>query len=73
MGRVTIDFVKEDEMQSRTQGVSVRMTSFDFLFGIVLGQFLLRHGDILSRNLQSPHISAPEGHKVTRMTLMTLE
>ena len=65
----SLDFVKEAEMRSRIQGVSVCMTSFDFMFGILLGQLLLRHGDNLSRTLQSPHMSAAEGQKVARMTL----
>ena len=63
------DFVKEAEMRSRIQGVSVYMTSFDFMFGILLGQLLLRHSDNLSRTLQSPHMSAAEGQKLARMTL----
>ena len=49
------------------------MTSFEFMFGVVLDQLLLRHGDNLSRTLQSPHLSAAEGQKVARMTLQTLQ
>ena len=49
------------------------MTSFDFMFGIVLGQLLLRHGDNHSRTHETPHISAAEGQKVARMTLQTLQ
>ena len=62
-------FVKEVEMWSRIQGVSACMTSFDFTFGIVLGELLLQHGDNLSQTLQSPYISAAEGQKFARMTL----
>ena len=69
----SIDFVKKAEMQSRIQGVSACMTLFDFMFGIVLGELLLRRGDNLSQTLKSPHISAAEGHKFARMTLQTLQ
>ena len=69
----SLDFVKEAEMRSRIVGVSASMKSFDFLFGAVLGEMLLRHSDNLSRTLQSHHMSAVEGQTVASMTIKTLQ
>ena len=69
----SLDFVKEAEMRSRIVGVSASMKSFDFLFGTVLGEMLLRHSDNLSRTLQSHHMSAAEGQTVASMTIKTLQ
>ena len=48
------------------------MSSFDFLYGLVLGKMLLRHTDNLSRTIQKEHISAAEGQAVAGMTVSTL-
>ena len=69
----SLEFVKEAEMRSRIMGVLSRMTSFDFLFGVLLGELLFRHSDNLSKALQSSHMSAAEGQKVAAMTVKTLE
>ena len=69
----SLDFVKEAEMRSRIIGVSASMKSFDFLFGTVLGEMLLRHSDNLSRTLQSHYMSAAEGQTVASMTVTTLQ
>ena len=45
--------------------------SFDFFFGLVLGDLLLRHTDDLSRTLQNHQTSAAEGQAVASMTLKT--
>ena len=49
----SLDFVKETEMRNRIQGVASRMTSFDFFFGVSLGELLLKHSDNLSKTLQA--------------------
>ena len=54
----SLEFVKETEMRSRIMGVSTYMRSFDFFFGVFLGELLLRHSDNLSRTLQTPLMSA---------------
>ncbi len=38
-----------------------------------LGELILRHTDNLSRTLQSPKMSAPEGANVAAMAVATLE
>ena len=44
----------------RIIGVQTCMKSFDFLFGAMLGELLLRHTDNLSKTPQSPGISAAD-------------
>ena len=69
----SLDFVKDTEMSSRIQGVASRMTSFDFFFGVSLGELLLKHSDNLSKTLQASNMSAAEGQKVADMTIRTLQ
>ena len=49
------------------------MTKFNFLFGIFLGEMLLRHADNLSKTPQKKSISAAEGQQVGRMVIHTLQ
>ena len=44
----SLGVVKEAEMISRIVGISTSMKSFDFFFGVVLGEMLLWHSDNLS-------------------------
>ena len=69
----SLDFVKETEMRSSIQGVSACMNSFDFFFGVVLGELLLNHSDNLSKTLQSRHMSAAEGQTIAVKTIRTLQ
>ena len=45
------------------------MKSFDFYFGVSLGELLLNHSDNLSKTLQSASMSAAEGQKIADMTI----
>ena len=67
------DIVKETEMRSRIQDISVCMNSFNFFYGLVLAELLLNHSDNLSKTLQSLHMSAAEGPKAAEMTVHTLQ
>ena len=69
----SLQYVKETDMKSRKIGVKACMVSFDFLFGLMLGQLLLRHSDNLSQTLHSPSMSAAEGQYVAAMTVKTLQ
>ena len=69
----SLDIVKDAEMKSRIVGVASEMKSFDFFFGVMLGEMLLRHSDNLSKALQASHMSAAEGQVVASMTVKTLE
>lgn len=69
----SLDIVKDTEMRSRIQGVSACMQSFEFFYGLVLAQLLLRHSDNLSKTLQATQMSAAAGQKIAEMTVTTLQ
>ncbi len=64
--------VHDSETVARIGGVSAQMKLFDFYFGLVLGELLLRHTDNLSRSLQKKQISACEGQQTAEKTRKTL-
>ena len=47
----------DDEMRARITGVSATMHTFDFLFGVSLGNVLLNQTDHLSKNLHLKTVS----------------
>ena len=49
------------------------MKKFTFYFGVVLGELILRHTDILNQTLQKKVMSAAEGQDMARMTISTLQ
>ena len=55
---------KESEMRACIIGVQSYIKTFDFFFGIILGELILRHSDNLSKTLQSPKLSAAEAQMV---------
>ena len=69
----SLEIVKETEMRSRISGIAACMQSFDFFFGVMLSELILRHSDNLSKTLQSPKLSAAEGQGNAKMTLVTLK
>ena len=66
-------FSKDTESKSRIQGVSIEMKTFNFVFGAMLGELILRHADNLSSTLQKKSLSAAEGQLVDSMTVETLD
>ena len=68
----SVDHVRETEMRSRIQGISACMTTFDFFFGVSLGELLLNHSDNLSRTLQASSMSDAEEQKIANMNVKTL-
>jgi len=56
-----VDVVKDVEVKSRIREVSFPTCSFDFLFGKMLSEMILRHIDNLIRTLQKKTCSAAEG------------
>ena len=67
------DFASDSESRSRINGVQAQMERFEYLFGLVLGECVLKHTDNLSKTLQSPSLSAAEGQQIAEMTRKTLE
>jgi hypothetical protein len=62
----------DPEIRARVIGVDATMNRFDFLFGLVLGERLLKHTDNLSRTLQAPSLTASEGQEIAELTRQTL-
>ena len=56
----------------RIGGVKANMKSFDFVFGLVLGQRLLVHTGNLDKTMQSPKLTASEAQHVANLTCQTL-
>ena len=69
----SIDTVTDTEVKSRLIGVSAQMKTFNFFFGTLLGELVLKHSDNLSRTLQHDDISAAEGQEVAALTISTLQ
>ena len=67
------DIVKDSETRARIVGVQFYMKSFDYLFGMVLGEHLLKHTDNLSKTLQSPSLTASDGQHIADLTVKTLQ
>ena len=44
-----LEATKDTEAKAHIQGVCAQMKTFDFLFGTVLGEMVLRHTDNLSK------------------------
>ena len=63
----------DTETKARILGVSAQMRSFQFLFGVMLGELVLPHTDYLSRTLQQKTFSAAQGQEIARMTVKTLK
>ena len=63
----------DTETKARINGVQIQMKEFNFFYGIVLGELILHHTDMLNQTLQKKGMSAAEGQEVARMTISTLE
>ena len=66
------DVARDTETIARIQGVVSQMKTFEYFFGLVFGEMLLRHVDNLSRTLQKP-CSTSEGWSIADMTRRTLQ
>eukprot|EP00731_Ephydatia_muelleri_P008502 Em0004g840a len=66
------DSVTDSEVRARIIGIEATMSRFDFLFGAVLGERLLKHTDNLSRTLQSPALTASEAQQCAMLHCETL-
>ena len=69
----SLEEVTDTEIKARIRGVQSQMSKFDFYYGVVLGELILRHTDNLSRTLQKSDISAAEGQNVAGLVVKTLQ
>lgn len=67
-----VEIVHDSETIARIRGVASQMQTFDFYFGLVMGECLLRNVDNLSKTLQKKSFSASEGQLVASQTKKTL-
>ena len=49
------------------------MSNFEYLFGVMLGELILKHCDNLSKTLQIPSLTAVEGPEIAQLTQKNLE
>ena len=49
------------------------MCKFDYFYGCMLSELILKHADNLSSTVQHKHLSAAEGQKIAMMTVQTME
>lgn len=68
----SIDHIKDTDMKARIRGVQAHMKKFDFLFGLILGETLLRNADNLSATVQRKDMTAAESKSVAMKTAKTL-
>ena len=59
-----IDIVKETEVKARIGGVATKMKEFDFLFGLMLAEKILKHPDNLSKTLQATSMTAIQAYNL---------
>ena len=64
---------KDSETTARIIGVKSQMATFDFYFGVYIGEMILRYSDNLSKALQKKDISAAEGQHVAQLVKVTLQ
>ena len=67
-----LDGSVDPDIRAQVIGVQAQMESFNYFFGISVGELVLSHGDNLSAALQSSSISATEGQRVASLTVNTL-
>ena len=64
--------IRDTDIRARIKGVDAQMRSFDYLFGVMLGQSILRHTYNLSKGLQHEDLAASEGQSMAKVTVDTL-
>ena len=60
------------DIKCRLIGVLSQMQTFNFYFGLLLGELILSHCDNLSIALQSKKLSASKGQEIAALTVKTL-
>ena len=65
------DYVSDPAIKGRIIGVQFQFKTLRYLFGVALGQLILRHSDNLSKTLQSSKLSAAVGQRIALMTVAT--
>ena len=67
-----LDVAKDSDTRARIIGVQHSMTTFEYFFGLLLGERILKHTDNLSKTLQNPSLSASDSQEIAELTCTTL-
>ena len=67
-----LEVAKDSDTRARIGGVQHMMTSFEFYFGLLLGEHVLKHTNNLSKTLQNPSLSASDSQEIAELTCKTL-
>ncbi|KAK2557068.1 Zinc finger MYM-type protein 1 [Acropora cervicornis] len=70
---VCLDQKLQADVRGRVIGCEAQMNTFDFFFGLNLGERLFSHTDNLSKTLQKTKMSAVSGQRVANVTKQVLE
>ena len=71
--RVSLEDKLQPDVRGRIVGCQAQMQTFDFFFGLSLGERLFSHSDNLSKTLQSTRMSAVSGQRLAQLTKSVLE
>ena len=63
----------DPEVKPRITGVRYQMETFDFHFGVQLGNLVLRHSDNLSKMIQKPTLFAGDCQSLASLSIKTLQ
>ena len=63
----------DSEFWTRIIGVEHQMSTFNFVFGVVLGEWILKYTDNLNKTLQSPSLTVADAHSIEDLICKTLE
>ena len=61
-----IEVAQDSETKTRIRGVAIQMETFDYFFGNLLGQVILKHADSLSITLQRQNILLQKGNRLPK-------
>ena len=64
-----LEVCSQSEIKARINGVRSKMKDFDFLFGLLLGERILKHTNNLSKTLQATAMSAVEAYSVAKLCI----
>ena len=59
-----MEVAKDSETRAQITGLQHRMLTFEYFFGAMLGELILKHTDHLSKALQNLKLSASEGQEL---------
>lgn len=63
----------QPDIRSRVIGVQAQMQKFNFIFGVILGERILKHADNISKTLQHRDLSAAEAQAIAELTVKTFQ